>query len=323
MTKPAGQPPLVCVLAYDGLCTFEFGICVEVFGLSRPELQVPWYRFAVVAAEAGPLRAIGGVTVSASHGLELLEEASLIMVPGWRGAGEPVPAALIDALIRARNRGARVASICSGVFVLAAAGLMSGRRATTHWRYVDRLRECDPTIDVVPDVLYIDEGGVLTSAGSAAGLDLCLHIVRRDYGAEIANSVARRLVLPAHRDGGQAQFVPRPVPRRNRGEIGPVLDSIRGRLDETWSVQAMARLAGLSSRTFLRRFRDTTGESPGAWLTGQRVAFARDLLETTRLGVKSVAEQSGFGSPESLRHHFRDRIGISPTAYRASFGIDS
>ncbi len=320
MTKDIETPPLVCVLAYDGLCTFEFGICVEVFGLPRPELRVPWYRFAVVAVEPGPLRATGGVSVDAPSNLDVLETAALILVPGWRGAEAPVPAALCSALQAAHRRGARIASICSGVFVLAAAGFLSGRRATTHWRYADRLREYDPSITVLPDVLYVDEGSILTSAGSAAGLDLCLHIVRSDFGAEISNNVAQRLVLPAHREGGQMQFVPRPVSQRRTGAIGPLLDSLQRRLNEPWTVTAMAGLAGVSPRTFLRRFQNATGESPGVWLTGQRIAFARELLETTSAGVAIVAERAGFGSPETLRHHFRRRFGISPTSYRASFG---
>jgi len=210
---------------YDGLCTFEFGIGVEVFGLSRPEFDC-WYRFQTVAVENGPLRATGGVTIKATHDLNALSEADLILVPGWRGVDSPVPKQLTAALRKAHDRGARVASICSGVFVLAAAGLLDGRRATTHWRYVGALQLRHPAIEVDADVLYIDDGSVLTSAGSAAGLDLCLHIVRCDWGAARANSVARRLVLPAHRDGGQRQFIQTPVPRVRGGRIAPLLDTM-------------------------------------------------------------------------------------------------
>lgn len=318
--KSTQRSPLVCVLAYDGLCTFEFGICVEVFGLARPEIGVPWYRFAVVAAEDGPLRATGGVTISAVHSLSLVESADLILVPGWRGIAEPVPPQLIAALQSASRSGARTASICSGAFVLAAAGLLAGKRVTTHWRYVEALRAMDRSITVESDVLYVDEGNVLTSAGSAAGLDLCMHIVRKDYGPEIANIVARRLVLPAHRDGGQAQFVPAPVAKLREGEIAQLLDLLRRSLEKPWSIEAMAKRAGLSPRTLLRKFKQTTGESPQCWLTRQRVNFARDLLETTSLGVQIVAERAGFGSPETLRHHFRRQMGVAPTSYRNAFG---
>jgi AraC family transcriptional activator FtrA len=316
---PQSQPPQVCVLAYDGLCTFEFGICVEVFGLPRPELERPWYRFRVVAVEPGPLRATGGIRIEADAGLKALGRADIILVPGWRGMDEPVPEPLIAALRRAHKRGARIASICSGVFVLAAAGLLDGKRATTHWRYAEALQRRFPAVTVEPDVLYVDEGGVLTSAGSAAGLDLCLHMVRRDYGAEIANQVAKRLVLPAHREGGQAQFIPRPVSARREASLAPLLDKVRTRLQEDWPVARLAMEAGMSPRTLLRRFRDATGESPGGWLTAERLAHARMLLEITALDMDGVAEACGFGSTESLRHHFRRAMGLSPSVYRGRF----
>lgn len=309
----------VCTLAYDGLCTFEFGLCVEVFGLARPELNIPWYDFSVVACDGGPMRATGGVTLTAAYDLSTLEDAHLILVPGWRGMDTPVPDHLVKALQAAHDRGAILASVCSGVFVLAATGLLNGKRATTHWRYTDALASRFPEIDVQPDVLYVDNGDILTSAGSAAGLDMCLHLVRRDHGPDIANQVARRLVLPAHRDGGQAQFIPKPMGPNRGGQIGPLLETLLRRLDEDWTIEAMARAAGLSPRTLLRRFRDSTGQSPQAWLTAQRVAFARDLLETTDLAVQPIAERTGLTTAETLRHHFRKIVGISPTAYRQSF----
>ncbi len=197
--------PQVVVLAYDGLCTFEFGVAVEIFGLPRPELGDEWYRFAVAGIDDGELRATGGIRILTDGGLDLLESADLIVVPGWRGMDAPVPAALREALRRANARGCQLLSICSGVFVLAASGLLNGRKATTHWRYIEALKARYPAIGVVEDVLYQDEGDILTSAGSAAGIDLCLHVVRRDYGMETANSVARRLVIPPHRDGSQPQ----------------------------------------------------------------------------------------------------------------------
>nr|WP_274389880.1 transcriptional regulator FtrA [Azospirillum doebereinerae] len=314
------QSPLVAVLAYDGLCTFEFGVAVEVFGLPRPELGPGWYRFAVAALDPGPLRAMGGIRVIADGGLELLDDASTIVVPGWRGAREPVPPALTAALQRADARGARILSICSGAFVLAAAGLLNGRRATTHWRYAATLADLYPDIRVAPDVLYVDEGNILTSAGSAAGIDLCLHLVRRDFGPDAANSVARRLVVPPHREGGQAQFIETPVPTAREGaRLGPLLDHLRDRLGEEHSLASMAGRAGMSLRTFLRRFNALTGQTPGEWLLAERLARARALLEDGETAVEEVATRAGFGSAATLRHHFRQRLGISPANYRARF----
>ncbi|SMH60175.1 transcriptional regulator FtrA [Azospirillum agricola] len=313
-------PHLVVALAYDGLCTFEFGVAVEVFGLPRPELGPDWYRFAVAALDPGPLRAMGGVRLLADGGLELLEAAGTIVIPGWRGAREPVPAILTEALRRAHARGARILSICSGAFVLAAAGLLNGRRATTHWRYAETLGDLYPAIRVAPDVLYVDEGNILTSAGSAAGIDLCLHLVRRDFGPEAANSVARRLVVQPHREGGQAQFIETPVPTAREGaRLGPLLDHLRERLEEEHTLASMAERAGMSLRTFLRRFNALTGRTPGEWLLAERLARARALLESGETAVEEVATRAGFGSAATLRHHFRQRLGISPATYRARF----
>ena len=214
----------VVALAYDRMAAFEFGIVVEVFGLPRPEIEVPWYRFEVCALDRGPLRATGGVTMRARLGLRALSRAGTIVIPGWRDPDERPPEALLKAVRAAHARGARLVTICSGVFVLAAAGLLDGRRATTHWRYVERLRALHPRVRVEPDVLYVDEGSILTSAGSAAGIDLCLHVVRRDYGAEIANQVARRLVVSPQREGGQSQYVPAPVPPAMTGGLGRALE---------------------------------------------------------------------------------------------------
>ena len=321
-SSPSGPPSnrTVAVLAYDGLCTFEFGVAVEVFGLPRPEFA-DWYRFVVCAAEAGPLRAIGGIQVTAEAGLEALEDAGTIVVPGWRDIREVPPEPLLAALRRARDRGARLVSICSGVFVLAAAGALAGRRVTTHWRYAEALADRYPDITVVPDVLYVDEGQVLTSAGSAAGLDLCLHIVRRDWGARIANQVARRLVVPPHREGGQAQFVDRPVQLEDRPRLAAVFDWARQNLAEDLPLDRLAERAGMSLRTFLRRFRDATGTTPAEWLVGERLALARDLLETTELPVERIATDCGFGSADTLRHHFRRRLATSPARYRAGFSL--
>lgn len=311
--------PLVVALAYDGLCTFEFGVAVELFGLPRPEMGEGWYRFATAAVEPGELKGLGGVRVAPDGGLELLSQASVIVAPGWRGAEQPVPSALVEALTLAHARGARLMSICSGVFVLAATGLLDGRRATTHWRYAETLRTLYPAIEVQPDVLYVDECDLLTSAGSAAGLDLGLHLIRRDFGPEAANSVARRLVVPPHRDGGQAQFIDRPVPvAHEASRLSPVLDRMRADLAGDHTIKALATAAGMSERTFLRRFEAATGQTPARWLLAERLNRARDLLETSSVGVDQVAETVGLGAP-ALRHHFRRQFSTTPGAYRARF----
>ncbi len=313
--------PLVVTIAYDGLCTFEFGCAVEVFALPRPELGPGWYRFAVAAAEPGPLRAAGGITVGVDGGLELLATAGTIVVPGWRAADAPVPEALCDALRAAHAAGARVLSLCSGAFVLAAAGLLDGRRATTHWRHFDALAARHAGLTLVPDVLYVDEGSVLTAAGSAAGLDLCLHLIRRDWGPAVANQVARRLVVPPHRAGGQAQYVDRPVPpeRACGSRLASVLDRVRAALDEHWPVERLAAEAAVSPRALHRRFRAATGLSPGAWLLAERLRRARDLLEASALPIDDVAVACGFGTAATMRHHFRRSLGTSPALYRSNF----
>jgi AraC family transcriptional activator FtrA len=275
-----------------------------------------WYTFATAAIEPGPLRGLGGVQVIADGGLDLVEQAGTIIVAGWRGADKPVPRPVIEALQKAHASGARVMSICSGVFVLAAAGLLKGRRATTHWHDVDTLRTLYPDIDVAPDVLYVDEGDILTSAGSAAGLDLGLHLIRRDFGSKAANIVARRLVVPPHRDGGQAQLIQRPVPDAfESSRLSPILDRMRADLAREHTVKALADAAGMSSRTFLRRFEAATGTTPARWLLAERLARARDLLETTPAGVEQIAHAVGLGAA-ALRRHFRARFAITPRAYR-------
>ncbi|EKJ95042.1 transcriptional activator FtrA [Bradyrhizobium lupini HPC(L)] len=320
LALPTDTEHLVVALAYDGLCTFEFGLAVEVFGLPRPEMGANWYRFAVAGVEGGELRATGGVRLVVDGGMELLQQADTIIVPGWRGADEAVPRTLCDALATAHRRGARVLSICSGVFVLAAAGLLDGKRATTHWRYTDRLRTSHPGIEVTPDVLYVDEGSVLTSAGSAAGLDLCLHLIRRDFGAAAANMVARRLVVPPHRDGGQTQFIAQAVPVLYESDrLGPLIDDVRASLNKEHTVATLAKRAGMSERTFLRRFEAATGMTPAKWLLTERLSRARDLLENSTLTVEQVAQQTGFNSTATIRHHFRNQLFTTPASYRKAF----
>ncbi|MGD9917377.1 MAG: transcriptional regulator FtrA [Paenirhodobacter sp.] len=310
----------VVVLAYDGLCTFEFGIAAEIFGLPRPEMGPNWYRFATAAIEPGPLRAQGGLRVEGDGGLDLIAEAGLVIVPGWRGIDAPVPAELIAALRAAHAQGARLASICSGAFVLAATGLLDGHRATTHWRYASALAERFPQIAVTPDVLFLDEGQIFTSAGSAAGMDLGLHIIRRDFGAEAANLVARRLVMPASRDGGQAQFLLRPVPRdREADRLTPILAQLRNALTETPAAKVLAARAGMSERTFLRRFAEATGTTPARYHAQARLDRAADLLETTAADLEQVAEAAGFASAAHLRRHFHARFGLAPSDWRKRF----
>lgn len=306
----------VVALMYDRLATFEFAIAVEVFALPRPELKADWYRFSVYPIDDGPMRATGGVRIS---GKGSLRDAGTIVIPGWRDPDELPPRALLDALRRAHARGARLMSICSGVFVLAAAGLLDGKRATTHWHYVDKLRARYPQIEVEPDVLYVDEGTVLTSAGSAAGIDLCLHVVRLDYGAEIANQVARRLVVPPHRDGGQSQYVQAPMRDDAPESLAPVMDWAMRRLNTPIAIADLAKRAKMSERTFARRFVDETGTTPHRWLTHQRLIAAQRRLETTRDSIDDVARDAGFETVETLRHHFRRAFGTTPTSYRRRF----
>jgi AraC family transcriptional activator FtrA len=310
---------LVVALAYDRLCTFEFGCTVELFALDRPELKVDWYDFAVCAVDPGPIRAAGGITIDAPCDPQLLERADTIVIPGWRGMDEAVPHALLASLRAAHARGARLCSICSGVFVLAAAGLLEGLRATTHWRYTDQLARRFPAIDVQPDHLYVDTGQVITSAGSAAGIDMLLHLVRRDYGAQVANLVAQRLVVPPHREGGQAQFLPRPMAHDDKGRLARLIDWVRAHPALPHTVASMAERAAMSPRTLQRQFNEATGLGPVEWLIRERVAIVKDLLETADIPLSLVAERAGFGSEESLRHHFRRLASTTPGAYRRQF----
>ncbi len=312
-------PGLVAVLTYDGLCTFEFGIAVEVFGLARPEFDFPWYEFQVVACESANVRATGGISIKADAGLEALEHARTIIVPGWRDRNEHPPQALLDALVSASANGARFLSICSGVFVLAAAGLLTGKRATTHWHHLSALKEKYPDIDVEEDVLYIDEGNVITSAGSAAGIDASIHLIRRDFGSKVANSVARRLVMPPHRDGGQAQYVTAPVYQHPGPTISEMMDWARKRLADPISLREFAAQGNMSERTFLRRFSEAVGMTPVAWLQRERMYRAQELLEMTDHSLADIAEQCSYCSLDTFRAAFKRLVGTSPAAYRSRF----
>ncbi|MCX2899251.1 transcriptional regulator FtrA [Pseudomonas mandelii] len=313
-------PGLVAILAYDGLCTFEFGIAVEIFGLARPEFDFTWYSHCIVAVDPGPMRAAGGIRVLADGGMELLEQARTIIIPGWRDRSAPVPEPLLAALRQAHARGARLLSICSGVFVLAASGLLNGHGATTHWRYSSELAERYPEILVDPQVLYVDAGQLITSAGSAAGIDACLHLVARDFGTQVANSVARRLVMSPQRTGGQAQFIPAPVSAAPRSDLSRVMQWARERMHQPLEVRDLASEAAMSERTFLRRFTEATGMSPKAWLQHERMGRARELLEGSRENTERIAERCGYRSVESFRVAFRSVVGVPPSVYRERFG---
>ncbi|MNO74018.1 HTH-type transcriptional regulator CdhR [compost metagenome] len=314
------SPGLVAILAYDGLCTFEFGIAVEIFGLARPEFDFPWYSHQIAAVDQGPMRAMGGIQVLADGGLELLQEARTIIIPGWRDRQAAVPEELLTALRQAHARGARLLSICSGVFVLAATGLLDGRGATTHWRYTTELAERFPNILVDPNVLYVDSGQLITSAGSAAGIDACLHLVARDFGTQVANSVARRLVMSPQRTGGQAQFIPTPVSPAPRSDLSRVMQWARERLHEPLEVRDLASEAAMSERTFLRRFTEASGQSPKTWLQQERLGRARELLESTDQHTEQIARHCGYRSVESFRVAFRNVVGVPPSVYRERFG---
>jgi transcriptional regulator GlxA family with amidase domain len=308
----------VCAVVGRDVATFELGVLCEVFGYDRSDQGLPTYDFAVVACCEPPLRATGGFLLDTPHRLDRLATADLIAVPAW--PGEPPPEALLQALRDAVARGGRVLSVCSGAFVLAAAGLLDGRRAATHWRYAPDLAARYPLVEVDDSVLYVDEGQVITSAGTAAGIDACLHLIRVEHGAEVANAFARRMVVPPHRDGGQAQYVEAPVPRQQHGgaELAGLLDWAVQHLAEPLPVEALAHRAHMSPRTFARRFRQVTGTTPHRWLLGQRITHAQRLLERG-LPVEEVARRTGFGSAATLRSQFGRERGTSPSAYARTF----
>ncbi|SFQ19389.1 AraC family transcriptional regulator, transcriptional activator FtrA [Amycolatopsis arida] len=310
----------VSVLAYDGMSAFETGIAIEVFGLRWPELDTDWYELTVCAERPGALRVLGGATLSTPHGLDALASAGTVVVPSVSDVTATPSPRLVAALRLAHRRGARIVSICSGAFALAAAGLLDGRRATTHWRYAELLRSRHPRVEVDPDPLYIDDHDVLTSAGCAAGLDLCLHIVRTDFGAAVANAVARRLVVPAHRDGGQAQYIEAPVPPApDDDRIATSMAWALAHLAEPITVRILARRAAMSPRSYLRHFTRTTGTTPIRWLTDQRVRASLRALETTTASIDVVARGVGFDSTATFRHHFTKAMRTTPSAYRRAF----
>ncbi|HEX7165223.1 MAG TPA: helix-turn-helix domain-containing protein [Trebonia sp.] len=311
---PATDGHRVAVLALPGVLALDLGIPVQAFG------NDPRYQVTVCADPAdGPVRS-GGFTVTAGAGLEALAEADTVIIPGYAdcAAAPPSPAA-VSAISAAHARGARMVSICSGAFALAAAGLLDGRPATTHWQVAGLLQRRYPRVKVLPDRLFVDDGDILTSAGVTAGVDLCLHIVRGDHGAAAANDLARALVAPPRRDGGQAQFVARCLPSANGDDLAAVREWMLAHLDHRQTLGDLAHRAHLSRRTFIRHFQRETGAAPMSWLTSARVDWARELLETTDIPVERIGQLTGLGSPAALRATFHRHLGTSPRKYRALF----
>lgn len=307
----------VVALVYDGVQPFELGVACEAFGLDRSDDGVPRLEFDVVGLRPGPVRTNNGFSLLVEHGLERVAAADLVVVPALPHDG--APAEVLDVLREAVDRGARVLSVCGGAFVLGEAGLLDGRECTTHWRYTRELSERFPKARVVPEVLYVDAGPVITSAGTAAGLDASLHLWRQEYGAAVASKIARRMVLPPQRDGGQAQYIERAVPDCDVETLGPLLEWILDHLEANLDVESLARRAVMSPRTFARRFRAETGATPHVWVTNQRVLRAEALLEQTDRPVERIAGEVGFGNAATLRHHFGRVRGVSPQQYRRTF----
>ncbi|OAJ58346.1 AraC family transcriptional regulator [Paraburkholderia ginsengiterrae] len=311
---------VVAVVAFDRISPFHLSVPCVVFGEDRSGGGVPEFDFRVCAAETGVLTTTAGFSIAVTHGLEALADAGTIIVPSWRDPAETPPAALLDALRAAHARGAQLVGLCLGAFVLAAAGILDGRPASTHWAWADDFARRYPRVRLDPDVLYVDDGNVLTSAGTAAGLDCCLHVMRKICGAQVANHVARRLVVSPHRQGGQAQFVQQPMPPNVRGDrLSGLLDWVSGNLDVPHTLDTLADRALMSRRTFTRRFRLATGATVGAWLLAQRLARAQHLLESTDEPVEAIAGLAGFGSTASLRQHFAQAFRTSPSAWRREF----
>ncbi|WP_423790835.1 GlxA family transcriptional regulator [Micromonospora cathayae] len=318
-------PHRVAVLALDEVVGLDLGMPTQVFGAARDRDGTDRYAVGICTPDGGPVRSSNGFRVLPEHGPDLLTAADTVVVPGVQG-GPALDSGTVDpvvgaALRAAHARGARVMAICTGAFVLAAAGLLTGRRATTHWAYVDRFRRLHPDVDLDPDVLFVDGGDVLTSAGVAAGLDLCLHVVRTDHGSEVAGRAARRCVVPPWRDGGQAQYIERPVPREPDNGTSATREWARQRLAEPVTLRELAAHARMSVRTFTRHFRSETGLSPAQWLLRQRTDHARLLLETTDLAVEQVARRSGFGTAAALRQRLHQQVGVAPSAYRRTFRV--
>ncbi|MDA2802940.1 helix-turn-helix domain-containing protein [Nocardiopsis suaedae] len=321
-SQSAPEPHRVVLIADHGSNPFEMGVATELFGLRRPELDIPWYDFSICAPETGVRMHEGMFHLAAAQGLDAVQRADTVIVPNRPDPLAGASPAVVEAVRGAAARGARLVGFCTGAFTLAEAGVLDGRRATTHWRWAQTFTARHPRVDLRPDVLFIDDGDVLTSAGSAAALDLGLHLVARDHGAEVAAAVARRLVFAAHRDGGQRQFIERPLPRLRDSSLGPVLDWARERLVGPLTVADLARRAGVSPATLHRRFRAEVGATPMEWVAGERVRLACRLIERGEEGTERVAHLSGLGTGANLRTQMRRRTGVTPSAYRARFAAE-
>ncbi|MEU4442079.1 helix-turn-helix domain-containing protein [Actinosynnema sp. NPDC050801] len=308
----------VAAVVIDGLAPFEFGVICEVFGIDRTEDGVPAIDFKVCGERPGePVRTSVGASLTPDHGLDALGEADLVAVPAVAIRDE-YPPLVLEAIRRAHRGGSTLLSVCSGSFVLGAAGLLDDRRCTTHWHHAAELAERFPNAKIDPDVLFVDEGDIVTSAGTAAGIDACLHVVRRELGAAVTATIARRMVVAPQREGGQRQFVELPAPHQ-ADSLQPLLAWLQDRLDQEHTIASLAEQATMSERTFARRFAAETGTTPHRWLTVQRVLRARQLLEETQLTVEEVAQRAGFGTAALLRHHFTTVVGVPPKDYRRSF----
>ncbi|MES2944096.1 MAG: helix-turn-helix domain-containing protein [Pseudomonadota bacterium] len=311
-------PALVAVVAFDNISPFHLSVPCVVFSEGRP--GEPTFRLVVCSAEDGPLRTSAGFDITTSHRLSVLAEADIVIVPSWRDPAERPPQALLDALVAAHQRGAWVVGLCIGAYVLAEAGLLNHRQATTHWAFAQDFAERFPLVRLDPDVLYIEDGQLLTSAGTAAGIDCCLHLLRQGHGREAANKVARRLVVPPHRQGGQKQFIEQAVPKTTRdARLGGLLDMVRASLNQPHRLETLAEQASMSRRTFTRQFRQLTGLPFGDWIQAERLALAQQLLESSQQPVEGIAFSAGFGTAASLRLHFQRAFGVSPSAWRLMF----
>jgi transcriptional regulator GlxA family with amidase domain len=309
----------VAVVVYDGVAPFELGVLCEAWGTDREDQGIPNFDFAICGPRPGKVAtSLPGFSLEVSEGLDRLDDAELICVPAMP-RDRDVPADVVAALRRAHERGARILSVCTGAFVLGSAGLLDGRRCTTHWRYVDELEQRFPLADVVCDVLYVEDGSIVTSAGSAAGLDACLHVMRREFGAGMAATVARRMVVAPHRDGGQAQFIQTPVAETTADTLQPLLEWMSANLHQEITVDTLAAKAVMAPRTFARRFKAETGTTPYHWITNQRVMLAERMLEESDETIERIATQVGFSNATAFRHHFARLRGTSPQQYRRLF----
>lgn len=311
----------VSALVLDGLAPFEFGVICEVFGIDRSAQGVPNFDFKVCGPQAGvPVRTSVGASLTPDHDFSALLGVDLVAIPAIAASNYPQEA--LDAIRQAADTGSIVLTVCSGAFVAGAAGLLDGRACTTHWMHTDELARLYPTAKIDRNVLYVDDGNLITSAGTAAGIDACLHLVRREIGSAATNAIARRMVVPPQRDGGQRQYIDQPIPASHSEGFAPQLDWIMANLQHPHTVASLAARAHMSARTFARRFVEETGRTPMQWVTDQRVLYARRLLEETGLDIDRIADKAGFGTATLLRHHFRRVIGITPSDYRRRFACE-